>query len=270
MLVNPKELLKQTQKKHLAIGCFNVYNLETTKAVIQAASNVNAPVIIATTPKTIEYIGLEEIATMVKIMAEKAPIPIVLHLDHGLTIEIAQECLEQGYTSIMIDGSHLPLLENIALTQKVVEIASKKKIPVEGELGSIDTPSKLTNPADVPLFLKKTGVFSLAVAIGSSHGHAPKEELNLELLEQIRRKTNVPLVLHGASGVSDADIKGAIQRGITKINVDTELREVFTNAIKEAMSYSQVLDPRQYLKKAQEAVRKKVEEKILLFGSMNV
>jgi len=270
MLVNLRDLMKKAYKKKVAIGAFNAYNLETARAIIQAAEGLNAPVIVETTPKAIEYAGLDYLSTLIKKMADDVTVPVVLHLDHGLSIDMVESCLDAGYTSVMIDGSHLPLLENIALTQKVVEIASKKGIPVEGELGSVTEHLKFTNPEEVPIFVKKTGVFSLAVAIGSSHGHAPKEELDLDLLSKIRNKTDLPLVLHGASGVSDADIKGAIQRGIAKINIDTELREVFTETIKEEMRHLQSIDPRYYLKKAEEAVRKRVEEKILLFGSVNV
>jgi fructose-bisphosphate aldolase class II len=270
MLVNLKDLLKKAYKKKLAIGAFNAYNLETIRGIIKAAEGLNAPVIVETTPKAIEYAGLKYLSTLIKEMADDVEIPVVLHLDHGLSIEMVEQSIEAGYTSVMIDGSHLPLFENIALTKKVVEIARKKGIPVEGELGTVTEHLRFTNPEEVPEFVRKTGVDSLAVAIGSSHGHAPKEELDLELLFKIRRRTDIPLVLHGASGVSDSDIKGAIQRGIAKINIDTNLREVFTASIRENIKDPQIIDPRQYLKAAEDAIAKLVEEKILLFGSMNV
>lgn len=270
MLVNLKNLLFRAYKKKVAIGAFNAYNLETVRAIIYAAGRLDAPVIVETTPKAIEYAGLNCLANLIKQMAEDLKIPVVLHLDHGLSIEIVKRCLEVGYTSVMIDGSHLPFLENVALTKKVVEIAKRRGIPVEGELGTVTEHLKFTNPEEVAEFVRRTGVDSLAVSIGSSHGHAKKEELDLELLSKIRRRTNIPLVLHGASGVSDSDIKGAIQRGITKINIDTQLREVFTAAIREGVKDPQIVDPRDYLKKAEEAVNKLVEEKILLFGSIDV
>jgi ketose-bisphosphate aldolase len=270
MLVNLKDLLKRAYKKKVALGAFNAYNLETIRGIIKAAEGLNAPVIVETTPKAIEYAGLKYLSTLIREMADDASIPVVLHLDHGLSIEIVEQAIEAGYTSVMIDGSHLPLFENIALTKKAVEIAHKKGIPVEGELGTVTEHLRFTNPEEVPEFVRKTGVDSLAVAIGSSHGHAPKEELDLELLSRIRRKTDIPLVLHGASGVSDPDIKGAIQRGIAKINIDTNLREVFTASIRENIKDPQIIDPRQYLKAAEDAIAKLVEEKILLFGSMNV
>ena len=270
MLVSSKELLHKAQKKKVALGAFNVYNLETARAVIQAAENLKSPVIVETTPKAISYAGLKYLSTIIKQMAQDATVPVVLHLDHGLSIELAQECLEAGYTSIMIDGSHLPLLENIAMTKKVVEIATKRNIPVEGELGTLSEHLRFTNPHEAEEFVRKTKIAALAVSIGSSHGHAPKEALDLELLGQIRRKTDVPLVLHGASGVSDNDIKGAITLGICKINIDTQLREVFTQAVRVAMQDSHIIDPRDYLLKGQQAVQKTVEEKILLFGSINV
>jgi len=270
MLANPKELLKKAQRKKRAIGAFNVYNLETAKAIIQTAEVLKAPVIVETTPRAIEYAGLGYLARLIQEMAESVSVPVVLHLDHGLSIEMVERCLEAGYTSVMIDGSHLPFLENVALTRKVVEIASRKKVPVEGELGTLTEHLRFTNPEEVGEFVRRTQVDSLAVSIGSSHGHAPREKLNLELLEKIRSKTDVPLVLHGASGVSDEDLKGAIERGIVKINIDTQLREAFTDALVETFRYLQTKDPRDYLQKAEKAVAEVVEEKILLFGSMDV
>lgn len=270
MLVNLKDLLKRAYQRKVAIGAFNAYNLETVKAIIEAAESLNAPVIVETTPKAIRYADLRYLSNLIKNIASDVKIPVVLHLDHGLSIEMVEDCLEAGYTSIMIDGSHLPFLENVALTKRAVELASKKGIPVEGELGTITEHLRFTNPEEVPEFVRRTGVSSLAISFGSSHGHAPKEELNLGLLSKIKRKTSIPLVLHGASGVSDVDIKGAIQRGIAKVNVDTDLRIAFTNGIQEALKERQFIDPRDYLNNAKESVKKIVEEKILLFGSMNV
>jgi ketose-bisphosphate aldolase len=270
MLVNPQQWIQRAQQKKVAIGAFNAYNLETARAIIQAAENLNSPVIVETTPKAIEYGGLKYLSTLVKQMAEDASVPVALHLDHGLTLELLAECIAAGYTSLMIDGSHLPLEENIILVKKAVEMAKRYNIPVEGELGTLSVHYQYTNPDEVREFVKRTGVFSLAVSIGSSHGHAPKEELNIDLLKEIRQKTDIPLVLHGASGVSDEDIKKAISQGICKINVDTQLREVFTQAIREAVKDSGYIEPRYYLQKATLAIQKVVEEKILLFGSINV
>lgn len=269
MLVSIKDLIGRAQRKKVALGAFNVYNLETTLAVVEAAEELQSPVIVQTTPKAIEYAGLEYLATLIKKVISSSSLPIVLHLDHGLSVELVEECIKAGYTSVMIDGSHLPLIENIALTKRVVEIAHKAKVSVEGELGTLSGELKLTDPKEVSQFVRETGVDSLAVAIGSSHGHAKNEVLNLELLEEIKRQTNIPLVLHGASGVSDADLKGAISRGICKINIDTLLREAFTEAVKEGIK-ARIVDPRIYLKRAKEAVKNVVKEKILLFGSMNV
>ena len=270
MLSKLQDLIQKAQRKKVALGAFNAYNLETVKAVISAAEDLNAPVIVQTTPKAIEYAGLKPLSSIVKNLANDTFVPVVLHLDHGLTIEMVKECLDAGYGSVMVDGSHLPLLENIALTQQAVMLAHQKGIFAEGELGTLTENLKFTNPEEVPEFVRKTGVDLLAVSIGSSHGIAPKEELKLELLGKIKAKTNIPLVLHGASGVSDVDVKGAIQRGIVKINIDTELREVFTKAIRDGIKDRQIIDPRDYLKKAQEAVKQAVVQKILLFGSVNV
>lgn len=265
MLISSKKLLKDAQKNGYAIGAFNASNLEIVQAIVEAAKELDSPVIVETTPKAIEYAGLEYLAEIVKLAAEKNPIPVVLHLDHGLSVEMVEKCLKAGYTSVMIDGSHFPLHQNISLTQEVVLLAHKKGIPVEGELGQVTAHLRLTNPDEVSEFVRRTSVDSLAVAIGSSHGHAKNEKLNLRLLEEIRKKTDIPLVLHGASGVSNPDIKEAIKRGICKINIDTEIREVFTQTLKKSLGGS--IDPRDYLGKAKEAVCNLIKEKIRLFGS---
>lgn len=267
MLVTSKKLLLEAQREGYAIGAFNASNLELVKAIINAAENLESPVIVETTPKAIEYAGLKYLSVIIKKAAEMTHIPVVLHLDHGLSVNIVEECLEEGYTGIMIDGSHLSLDKNISLTQEVILISHRKKIPVEGELGEVTAYLRLTNPDEVSYFVRQTNIDSLAVAIGSSHGHAKDEKLNLELLEKIRKKTDIPLVLHGASGVSDSDIKEAIKRGICKINIDTEIREVFTEAVKNSLKNQESLDPRIYLKKGEEKVRELIERKIKLFGS---
>lgn len=268
MLVSVKDLFHQAQREKFALGAFNVYNLETVLAVAEAADELRSPVIIETTPKAIEYAGLDFLAGLIKKAALKTEAPVILHLDHGLTIELAEECIEAGYTSIMIDGSHLPLPENIALTKRAVEIGHKKKVWVEGELGGLTGEIRLTDPHEVPRFVKETNVDSLAVSLGSKHGHAKDEKLDLELLYRIREKTHLPLVLHGSTGVPDEDIRGAVMRGVCKVNVDTLLKETFTQAISESLK-RKFIDPRVYLKNAKEAVKNQVKERMLLFGSVN-
>ena len=269
MLAKARELFKEAEDKKIAIGAFNVYNLETIQAVAEAAEELRSPVIIETTPKAIEYAGLNYLSTLIKKFASEIEVPVILHLDHGLTIEHAEECIKAGYTSIMVDGSHLSLEENIALTQRAAEIAHKNKIWIEGELGGLTCEVRLTEPREVPRFVKETKIDSLAVSLGSKHGHAKDEKLDLGLLDRIREKTHLPLVLHGSSGVPDGDIKGAIARGIVKINVDTLLREAFTKAVSESLK-RQFNDPRVYLKNAKEAMKNIAKERILLFRSLYV
>ncbi|MEK7142755.1 MAG: class II fructose-bisphosphate aldolase, partial [Patescibacteria group bacterium] len=255
-----------------AIGCFNTSDLEITKAIISAAQKQNSPVMIATTPKAIEYAGLEALAGLIKQMAKSSKVPIVLHLDHGKSIEIIQQCLELGYQSVMIDGSEKPLEENIRLTAEAVEIAHQHKAICEGELGHLGkagtNQDRLTNQEDIENFVSKTHVDLLAVSIGSKHGIELDEKLNIALLKKIHAETNIPLVLHGASGVSDNDINQAIANGICKINIDTDIRHTFSKSIRQILAkYPQEEDFRNILSQVMADIQKLVEEKIKLFGS---
>jgi len=279
MLVDSKKILNNAQKNHYAVGHFNTSDLEITKAIIMAANKLNSPVIIGTSEKAISYAGLEELAGIVAAAAEKAKIPVVLHLDHGKSFEICQKAIQVGYTSVMIDGSALSFEENLKLTQKVVGYASRKNIPVEGELGSLIDKEKyqtdinqfMTDPDQAEEFVNKTGVSSLAVAIGNAHGIPwPEEKLDFSRLNQIRQKVQVPLVLHGASSTPTLDIKKAIVLGITKINIDTDIRIAFNQSLRDFLTlHRDIFDPREILSSTTIAVEKVVEEKIKLFGSDN-
>ena len=233
--------------------------------------------IIGCSEKAISYAGLEELAEIVKIEAKRIKIPIVLHLDHGKSFDICQKAIQAGYTSVMIDGSSLPFGENIKLTKKVALMAHRQNIPVEAELGALADKEKyqagigqfMTDPDAASEFVQKTGVDSLAVAIGNAHGiPLPEEKLDFSRLVQIREKVPVPLVLHGASSTPVDDIKKVISLGICKINIDTDIRIAFSQDIKKFLSTHQsVTDPREILGSAAAAVQKVVEEKIELFGS---
>lgn len=274
MLTNPQSIISQAQKNGYAIGCFNTSDLEITKAIILAAEEQNAPVMIATTPKAIEYAGLEVLAAMIKQIAKLSKVPIALHLDHGNSLKIIQQCLELGYPSVMIDGSEKPLEENIRLTAEAVETAHQYEAFCEGELGHLGkagtNQDQLTNPEDIENFVSKTQVDLLAVSIGSKHGIEVDEKLNIELLKKIQSKTQIPLVLHGASGVSDNDIKQAIANGICKINIDTDIRHTFSKSIRQILAkYPQEEDFRKILSKVMFDIQRLVEDKIKLFGSNN-
>ncbi|MBR5113050.1 MAG: class II fructose-bisphosphate aldolase, partial [Clostridia bacterium] len=228
--VDTKEMLKSAQAGGYAVGAFNVENLEMIQAVIAAAEKENSPVIIQTTPGTLNYAPPEAFAGAVRALAEKAAVPVAMHLDHGNSFELAQRCAKAGYSSIMIDGSLLPFEENIALSETVVKAVSH--LPVEAELGTVggkeDTHSagvSYTDPAQAAEFVSRTGISSFAPAIGTAHGvYKAEPKLNLPLLDEIRSAVSVPLVLHGTSGVPDETVKECINRGICKVNYATELR----------------------------------------------
>lgn len=274
MLVSSQQMIYRARVENYAIGCFNTSNLEITKAIIQAAEAQQSPVIIATSEKGIAYAGLETLADIIKDEAKKTKIPVALHLDHGASLATVEACLKAGYTSVMIDGSKLDLIENIMLTRQAVEMARAYKVPCEGELGSLgktgENPGKETKARDVPIFVQRTGVDFLAVAIGSEHGASKVERLDFELLKKIHGYTGLPLVLHGASGVAQEDIKEAIKLGIAKINIDTDIRQGFVEDIRRILKTEpDIEDPRQLLGKVIVDLQKLIEEKIKLFGSSN-
>lgn len=271
MLTSSKQLILNAQRGHYAIGSFNTSDLEMTKAIIWAAARLEAPVIVETSEKAIAYAGLENLADIIKNEAKKSRFPVALHLDHGKSLDIVRQCLEVGYTSVMFDGSHLSFQENIILTRQALDMAHRAGVACEGELGAIgkgDDTKKLTDPGQVAEFVRETGVDFLAAAIGSAHGVGVDEKLDIALLKKIRTKTTIPLVLHGASGVSEEDIKAAIKNGVAKINIDTDIRHTFAKTIREiGPKYKDLDDPRDIMQKVMAEIQKVVEEKIKLFGS---
>lgn len=272
MLTTSKQLLLDAQKGGYAVGAFNTSDLEITKAIIAAAVKLNSPVIIQISEKAIAYAGLENLADIVKNEAKKAKIPVVLHLDHGRNLQVLGDCLENGFTSVMFDGSNLTLPENEIVTRRAAEMAHVAKVVCEGELGCVGNSkneSEFTDSNLVLGFLTKTKVDSLAVSIGSRHATKIKE-LNIDLLKIIRKKTNVPLVLHGASGIPDDQIKLAVKNGICKVNIDTDIRHTFSEVIHSInKKYADLSDPRDIMQKVMLEIQKVVEEKIKLFGSDN-
>jgi fructose-bisphosphate aldolase class II len=269
MLVTSKKMIDDAHKNGYAIGSFNTSDLEITKAIIKAAEKLNAPVMVETSEKAISYAGLEELSAIIKEAAKKSKVPVALHLDHGGSLETVNRCLENGYTSIMFDGSKLSFNENIILTKRAAEMAHKEDIPCEGELGAIKKAGEeknYTDPSEVREYTEKTKVDFLAVSIGSAHGVSDDEKLNIDLLKKIKSKTNIPLVLHGASGVTESDIKEAIKNGISKVNIDTDIRHTYAKAIRE-ISSSTPNDPRDMMKEVMAKIQNLVEEKIKIFGS---
>jgi len=278
-LVNPLYFLDKAREKGIAIAAFNVHNLETIQAVVEGAAEEKSPVIIQTTPGTLKHAGIPYVAACVKEAGRLYDIPIALHVDHCPSYQTIVQCIQHGYTSIMIDGSMLPYDENVALVKKVVETAHYAGVAVEGELGRIggteddmvveDENAFFTVPSEAKAFVEDTGIDFLAVAIGTAHGiYKGEPKLQFERLSEIRKTVDVPLVLHGASGVSEASIKEAIRRGITKINIATELKIPMAEAIKRSFADNpRENDPRNYMGAAKKAVKKAVREKIQMCGS---
>ena len=272
--VTTGEMLKMAQAGGYAVGAFNAENLEMVQAVIAAAEAENAPVMIQTTPGTLKYAGPKCFAGLVSRFARDASVPVALHLDHGNSYELAEECAREGYTSLMIDGSKLPYEENIALTRRVVAMACG--LPVEAELGTVggkedgmEAKPQYTDPEQAADFVRQTGISSFAVAIGTAHGiYKGEPKLDLDRLSEVRERVDIPLVLHGTSGVPEDQVRACIARGICKVNYATELRQVFTAAVRKALSdLPDAFDPKKYLAEGRKAVEERVRELIRLLGS---
>lgn len=278
MLVTSLELLEDAKKNHYAIGAFNVENMEMVIAVLKAAEETKSPVIMQTTPGTIKYAGADFYFANVKAAAKRASVPVVCHLDHGNNFDIAVSAFHIGYTSIMIDGSKLPFEENISLTKSVVKVCHAGNIPVEAELGRVggkedgldNTKSynPFTDPQEAAEFVERTGCNSLAVAVGTAHGiYKGVPQINFEVLSKIHELVNIPLVLHGTSGVPDEQVTECIKMGVCKVNYATDLRIAFTRGIKEYMKNNpDAFDPKKYGVAAIEEVKKYVAQKMLLMA----
>ncbi len=301
MLVSALQILRKARAGHYAVPALNVNNLEFLKAVISAATKLRSPIIVQTSEGAIDYAGMDYLVAMAKVAA-KAPIPMVLHLDHGKNLATIKQAIKSGYTSVMFDGSSLPYKENVAKTKQVVKWARAKKVSVEAEIGAIagiedfvsveERDARLTNPQQAEKFSKETGCDTLAVAIGTAHGaykFKGETHLDIERLKKIAKLVSKPIVLHGASGVLedvvelakhhgaklgetrgvlDADIKQAIKYGVSKINIDTDLRLAFTAGVREALDeMPSVIDPRKLLEPSNLLIREVAQRKMLLFRS---
>lgn len=275
-LVTSKEMLKKAQEGGYAVGAFNAENMEMVKAIIQAAEELNAPVMIQTTPSTVKYGTVETYAAIVAAEAKKASVPVCLHLDHGSSFELAMQAINAGYTSVMIDGSKLDFEENIALTKKVADVANALDIPCEAELGKVGgkeddleaTADTNTDPQEAKEFAERTGVTSLAVAIGTAHGfYKGTPVLDKDRITEIKKLVEVPLVLHGASGLTDEDVRDCVKNGMCKVNFATELRAAYSKAVKETFAEKEdTIDPKAYGKKAIEAVKELVKARMIVCG----
>ncbi|CCY66645.1 fructose-1 6-bisphosphate aldolase class II [Clostridium sp. CAG:678] len=307
-LVTTKEMFKKAYEGGYAIGAFNVNNMEIVQGITRAAKNLNAPVILQCSASARKYASHGYLVAMVKAAAEETGLPIALHLDHGPNFETCKDCIDGGFTSVMIDGSSLPFEENISVTKKVVEYAHAHGVVVEGELGTLAgvedevqveaDDAFYTSPDEACEFVEKTGVDSLAIAIGTSHGAykfkpGQKPELKFDILQEIgERMPGFPIVLHGASSVNQDHIKminefggqmpdaigipedmlrKASSMAVCKINVDSDIRIAMTAALRKYLTENPtVFDPRKYLDPARELIQEVVEHKIkVVFGSDN-
>ncbi|QOR33997.1 class II fructose-1,6-bisphosphate aldolase [Clostridium sp. 'deep sea'] len=279
--VTLNEILKDAQKNRYAVGAFNTNNMEIVQAIIEAAVEEKAPVILQASQGALKYAGIDYIMGLVRAAEKTADIPIVMHLDHGTDFNQVMLCLRKGFTSVMIDGSKRQFEDNIAITKKVVEVAHPMGVTVEAELGKIggteddvtvsEREATFTVPNEAKIFCEKTNVDALAVAIGTAHGaYKGEPKLDFERLKQIRALVDTPLVLHGASGVPEEAVKRAIELGVCKVNIDTNIRQAFTKGVQEYIAeHPEVYDPRKILAPAKIAMKEIIREKIRLFGSNN-
>ncbi len=297
MLVSGKKILDQANKGRYAVGAFNISNLEILQAVIEGAAERKSPVIVATSESAIKYARIENLVSLTANLAKREKINIALHLDHGKDMGIIKKAVESGYTSVMIDASEFPFEKNASMTKRVVQMAHKKGISVEGELGTLGGKEdyvtgkiQFTDPDSAKEFAEKTGIDCLAVAIGTSHGaykFKGDSKLDIDRLKMIKNKVKMPLALHGASGVykdvvcsakkygarlgnprgnPDSEIIAAVKAGINKVNTDTDLRIAFTCGIrKQLQNKPEVFDPREIMNSAKEEMKKMVIRRIKLF-----
>ena len=280
-ILSTREMLKKAQQEGYAVPAFNIHNLETLQVVIETAAEFRSPVILAGTPSTIAYAGGEYIVSMAEVAAKKYDIPIAIHLDHFEDPKEIKHYVDIGFRSTMIDASHEDYENNIRIVKDIVEYAHKFDATVEAELGRLggqeddlvvdEKDAMYTNPDQAKDFVSKTGIDSLAVAIGTAHGlYKGEAKLDFERLKEIRDKVDVPLVLHGASDVPDELVKKAISLGICKVNVATDLKIPFSDAVKKYfIDNPEANDPRKYMTPGKAAMKAVVTHKIMVCGSNN-
>ena len=275
MYTTSKEMILKAREGGYAVPAFNAENMEMVQAIVSAAEEMRSPVMIQTTPSTVKYITREMAYAMVKAEADRASVPVALHLDHCENYDDLVAALKVGYSSVMIDASKLPYEENVALTSRVVEAAKVYGVTVEAELGTVGGTEDgrsaeliYTDPDEALDFATRTGVDIFAVAIGTSHGFYKGEpKLNFELLATLRKIIAVPLVLHGGSGVPDEMIRRTIELGISKVNFATELRAAMTAAVRGALADEAIIDPKKFMGPGRAAVKELCIHKIKLCGS---
>ena len=279
MLVNMNQMLKKAKEEHYAVPHFNINNLEWTKFILEECNELNVPVILGVSEGAVKYMGSYlVVADMVKALVKSLniKIPVCLHLDHGSSLESCISAIDAGFSSVMIDGSSLPLEENIKITKEVVSYAHERGISVEAEVGHIGTTEdnmtkEETNATleDCQILYENTDIDALAAALGSVHGFYKKEaNLDFETMELINKSLPVPLVLHGGTGIPDDKIRMAISKGISKININTELQSVWSKAVRKyLLENDDVYDPRKIIASGEAAMKERISEIVTLFGT---
>lgn len=279
-LVSSTPLLQLARANGFCIGAFNVHTLEMLQAVVEAADETQSPLIIQSTVGTVKHLGADYLAAAAEVASRKTKVPIALHLDHCTDFPLIVQCIRAGYTSVMIDASHSPFDENVAQTKKVVEVASAAGVNVEAELGKVggvedeivvaEHDALMADPAECERFVELTGVHTLAPAIGTAHGiYKGEPKIDFERIRRIAERVSVPLVLHGGSGIPEEQVKKCVALGMAKMNVATELRIAFSNAIKEVFDRNpDENDPRKYMVPAKQALKQMAIEKMMLCGSV--
>ncbi|WP_392558989.1 tagatose bisphosphate family class II aldolase [Orbus mooreae] len=278
-IISSNHMLRKAQAEQYAVPAFNIHNLETMQVIVETAAELRSPVILAGTPGTYNYAGTTNIVAIANALAKQHNIPLALHLDHHESYDDITNKINAGIRSVMIDGSHEAFSENIAIVKQVVDYAHRFDVSVEAELGRlggveddliVDSKDALyTNPKQAAEFVEKTGIDSLAIAIGTAHGlYKSEPKLDFERLSQIRSAVDIPLVLHGASGLLERDVQECIKRGICKVNVATELKIAFADALKQYfIENPHANDPRYYMQPAKAAMKEIVQKIIATCGS---
>ena len=272
MIINSKKVLLDAKKNKIAIPHFNINNLEWTKYILEECNRNNCPVILGVSEGAIKYMGgTKTVANIIKALDEELniKIPVIIHLDHGSSIEMCKKAIDDGFTSVMIDASKYSLEENIKLTKEVVEYAKKNNVTVEAELGHIGEDKLYANVEESKIFVKETNIDSLAPAIGTVHGiYKSEPNLDIELCNKISKEVDIPLVLHGGSGLDDETLKKVIQAGICKININTELQQVWSKAVRKYLEENEsVYDPRKIISSGEEEMKKIIKHKIDVLSS---
>lgn len=278
-LVTLREALGDARSRRYAVGAFNVHTLDMLPVILAVAVEERAPVILQFTEGSLQFCGAGNIGLLARHLGEEVPVPVVIHYDHGASPGRVEGALQVGFTSVMYDGSKLPLAENVAATKEAVALARRYGASIEAELGRVagreehievaERDAALTNPEEAALFVNRTHVDALAVAVGTAHGwYRWEPKLDHDRIERLAEATGVPLVLHGGSGVPDGEIRQAIERGICKVNVATEVKDAWAKALRAVLASAPELDdPREILTPAKEAAREVVRQKIRLFGA---